>query len=112
MAPEEFTTWQKATQFFGFTPTALTTHYEQQRAIKDNQMAITGRRNYLMDRLFMSYKNGDTKEYNHVVKLMTAFSLAQPRHAFTAEGIKRAAVIRRQNDMRFGTTNLHMYFGY
>ena len=106
MTPEEFTNWNLAMQFFGFIPVPLTTRYEQGRAVKDMQQAITGRKNYLMDRLFRAAKMGDTKELKHIYKLIAKFDRANPNDPITTRSIIRAAKIRTDNDARAmdGTT--------
>lgn len=106
MGPEEFTSWNLATQFFGTTPVPLTTRYEQQRAIKDYQSALERRKSYLMNRLFMAAKIGDTKEVNETSKLLVAFSIQNPGMAIDAGSIMQSAKIRADYDIRavMGTT--------
>ncbi len=106
MAPEEFTNWNLASQFFGTTPTPLTTRYEQTRAVKDYQSALERRKKYLSDRLHAAAKVGDTKEVNEVSQLLVAFSLANPGMAVSNKSIMQGAKIRADYDMRsvLGTT--------
>jgi len=106
MAPEEFTNWNLASQFFGTTPTPLTTRYEQTRAVKDYQSALDRRKKYLMDRLFGAAKVGDTREVNEVSKLLVAFSIKNPGMAVNSKSIMQGAKIRADYDMRsvLGTT--------
>ena len=106
MGPEEFTNWNLASQFFGTTPTPLTTRYEQQRAVKDYQSALERRKKYLMDRLFQAAKMGDTREVNDTTQLLVAFSLKNPGMAVNAKSIMQSGKVRADYDMRavMGTT--------
>lgn len=106
MGPEEFTSWNLGTQFFGFTPVPLTTRYEQQRAIKDYETALLKRKKYLMDRLFMAAKLGDQKEVKETMGLLVEFSKANPELAVSADTIMQSARTRADYDARTiqGTT--------
>jgi hypothetical protein len=106
MGPEEFTNWNLATQFFGFTPTPLTTRYEQQRAIKDYQSALERRKKYLTDRLHMAAKLKDKTEVNEVMALLIKFSKANPGMAISPKSIMQGAKVRADYDRRtvMGTT--------
>ncbi len=116
MGPEEFTNWNLASQALGFTPTPLTTRYEQQRAVKDYEAALLKRKKDLMDRLFMAAKLEDKAEVNETMKLLVKFSKKNPALAISAKGIMQSAKVRADYDRRavMGTTvskKLHYLHG-
>ena len=106
MGPEEFTNWNLASQFFGTTPTPLTTRYEQGRAVKDYEGAVLKRKKYLMDRFFQAMKLGDVKEAKEVAELMKKFSQKNPGLRIDHKSLTQSAKTRADYDMRsvMGTT--------
>ena len=59
LSPDEFTNRDLTAQAMGFTPTALSDRYEQNRSIKDLEMKLRNRRSDLMNQLFMAWRLGD-----------------------------------------------------
>lgn len=106
MAPDEFSSWSLAMQIAGFTPADLATRYEQQRAIKDYEAAITTRRAYLMNRLFLAAKNNDKREVREVMNLINQFNKKNPQIYIGADSIMSSAKVRADYDARTvdGTT--------
>lgn len=100
LSPEEFTNRDLFIQAMGFTPTRLSTQYEQQRAIKDTEGALTRRRSNLMNSLFLAAKLGDNREMKDVIVRIGKFNKANPSIAITTSGIMQSAKVRAAYDAR------------
>ena len=102
MTPEQFTNRDLFVQMMGFTPTALATRYEQQRAIKDHEGAIMQRRSNLMNSLFLAAKNNDTQEVKDVMARINAFNKANPISGLMInnKSIMQSAKVRAAYDAR------------
>lgn len=100
LSPDEFKSMDLFLQFSGFTPTALSDRYEQNRAIKDMEFKLKARRQDLMNRLFMAWRLSDRKTASEVMRKITEWNKKQPRYPITADSIKQSARSRAQYDMR------------
>ena len=100
VTPEAMTNQDLFLQWNGFTPTRLSDRYEQNRAIKDMEQGLRGRRQRLMNSLFMAWRVGDRSDARDVMQAITDFNKANPRYPISAEGIIQSARQRAQYDMR------------
>lgn len=100
VTPEAMTNQDLFLQLNGFTPTRLSDRYEQNRAIKDMEQGLRGRRQRLMNSLFMAWRVGDRSDARDVMQSITEFNKANPRYPISAEGIIQSARQRAQYDMR------------
>jgi hypothetical protein len=100
MTPEEFTSWDLAVQFMGFTPANLTLRYEQNRAIKDMEARLKARRTHILNNLFSAYKLRDRGRARDVLKWVRDWNRANPRYPIDHQTILRSAQTRADYDMR------------
>ena len=100
MSPEEFTSWDLSVQFMGFTPANLTLRYEQNRAIKDMEARLKGRRTHILNTLFSAYKLGDRAGAREAMQWVLAWNRANPRYPIDANTILRSAQTRSAYDTR------------
>ena len=100
LSPEEFTSWDLAVQAMGFTPANLTLRYEQNRAIKDMEAKLSGRRNHILNTLFNAYKMNDRAGAREAMRWVTAWNKVNWRFPIDAETVQRSAKTRSDYDMR------------
>jgi hypothetical protein len=98
--PEAFTSRDLFVQWIGFTPSNLSMQYEQNRAIKDREQALTRRHNQLLNRLFMGYRTEDRKMVRNTMQDIASWNKANPTYLITPASINRSAKARAQYDMR------------
>lgn len=100
LSPDEFTVADLTAQALGFTPTALSDRYEQNRSIKDLEQKLRNRRSDLMNRLFMSWRLGDRAAARDVMKAIAKWNKTNPRYPISPEGIMQSGRTRAAYDMR------------
>jgi hypothetical protein len=94
LSEEELTTRDSFSQAIGFTPAKLTMQYEQNRATGDAARAITDRRSSLMDRLFLSWRQGDSTESKNTMEAIGKFNIANPSMKIKPDSIISSAKSR------------------
>lgn len=100
LSPEQFTSLDIFAQAAGFTPTALSTRYEQNRAIKDMEMRLKTRRQDLMNRLFVAWRLEDRKTSSETLRDIAEWNRAQPLYPIQPDNIMQGARSRAEYDMR------------
>ncbi len=100
VSPEEMSSWDLFVQISGFTPTRLSDRYEQNRAIKDMEQSLRGRRQDLMNSLFMAWRVGDQSEGRAVLQEIIKWNRSNPRYPITSDGIIQSAKNRAAYDLR------------
>jgi hypothetical protein len=100
LSPEQISNKNLFLQAIGFTPTRLADSYEQNRAIKDTEQKLTGRRQRLINRLFMAWRVGDRSEARDIFKAIAVWNKTNPRYPIMPDSIRQSAKSRADYDMR------------
>lgn len=98
--PEAFTNHRLFLQTIGFTPTYLADRYDQNRAIKDMEQKLRGRRQDLINKLFLAWKLEDRQDARKAMRNIVEWNKKNPRYPIDARTIQQSARARAQNDMR------------
>jgi len=100
LSPEEFTSADLTAQALGFTPTALSDRYEQNRAIKDLEQKLRNRRSDLMNQLFMAWRLGDRAAARETMQAIAKWNRTNPRYPISPDSIRQSGRTRAAYDMR------------
>jgi predicted GNAT family acetyltransferase len=95
MSKEEFSNRSLFLQALGFTPSDLQQRYDEMKGIRNTEARILGRRQALMDQLFVAARTGDQRAVRDVMAQITQFNTTNPGGAITADTIINSANARR-----------------
>lgn len=87
---DDLNAWQTLLQVNGFTPSEVSEQYEANRASKNYEQAILGRRARLMDAFAMATRLNDTEARTEVLEKIRAFNKANPELPITGDTIRRS----------------------
>lgn len=100
MTPEEFSSIDLFVQSQGFSPTPLSSQYEQNRAVTDMDTKLDARKTRLMSRLFQAWRLEDRKTARETLKEITEWNKKNPLEPINATSIRQSARMRAAYDMR------------
>jgi hypothetical protein len=83
-------------QAFGFSPELVSTRYEQNRAIKNQEQFILTRRSGLMTRYWMALQEADQAEIAEVRERIRAYNEANPEYPLTGKQIRDSIAQRKR----------------
>lgn len=85
---EDVSPWQVLLQGAGFSPAEVAERYERNRALKNYEEHITGRRQSLMNAYAMIIRNGDAADRAEVREKIRAFNKSNPEVAISSDSIR------------------------
>ncbi|MCD9088736.1 PLxRFG domain-containing protein [Stenotrophomonas sp. SY1] len=85
---EDVSLWQVLLQGSGFSPAQIAERYERNRALKNYEEHITGRRQSLMNAYAMAIRNGDAGDRAAVMEKILAFNKTNPEVAISSSSIR------------------------
>lgn len=85
---EDVSLWQVLLQGTGFSPAKIAERYERNRALKNYEEHITGRRQSLMNAYAMAIRNGDAADRAAVMEKILAFNKTNPEVAISSSSIR------------------------
>lgn len=83
-------------QLFGFSPEKVTTHFEQNRAIKNQEQHILDRRANLLTRYALASRYRDKDMMREATQDIRDFNKANPRYPLTSDNIRSSMKQRRR----------------
>ena len=84
---EDFSLFELAAKFGGFSPASISETYDGRRSVKNRQKALSGRRAELLRHYRKALKNKDSDERAAVVKAIIHFNQLNPFMAITQQAI-------------------------
>ncbi len=85
---EDVNLWQVLLQGAGFSPAKIAERYERNRALKNYEEHITGRRQSLMNAYAMAIRNGDAADRAAVMEKILSFNKTNPEVAISSSSIR------------------------
>ncbi len=85
---EDVNLWQVLLQGAGFSPAKIAERYERNRALKNYEEHITGRRQNLMNAYAMAIRNGDAADRAAVMEKILSFNKTNPEVAISSSSIR------------------------
>jgi hypothetical protein len=113
LLPEQFTNWELFLQAMGMTPNKLMLRYEQNRELKNMNTRLTDRRNFLMDKFWMSIQYGDAADQAESRAAALKWNHAHPQWIIGVDELKASAMSRRRMMRQtFGGVSLNPRLDY
>jgi len=92
--------WDNLGQFFGFAPSKYVRGMEQSNAKKSKEIAILARKNKLMSKYYIAYKQGDDALQDEVFKGIEKFNSDHPELYITLKDIAKSMKIRLETSQQ------------
>lgn len=87
---EDVSVWQALLQLQGFTPAEVANQYDANRALKNYEQAILGRRQRLLDSYAMATRLGDAEGRQAAREKIRAFNRANPEVMLNSRTLRRS----------------------